>query len=173
MGLIEQRQGQGTFVRRRDTQDKNPFAAAMKAQDASLNDLLEVRMGLECNAAALAAQRAVEEDIYFLEKCLEEMRQEIKSGRLGTEADVSFHMAISYATKNPLQVFLMRTFYDFLFVSIKESLSHLYEKSGNIEKILDQHTQIVHTIRNHDPEQAYQAMKRHITFVLNFFKDLT
>ena len=172
MGLLEQKQGQGTFVRNPEFESKNPLAIAMETQNASLEDLLEVRMGLECNAAALAARRADENDIHFLEKSIEEMKSEIKSGRLGTEADVSFHMAISYATKNPLQVYIMKNFYDFLFVGIKQNLSGLYEDPANIEMIIDQHQQICETIRRHDVEQAYLAMNRHIAFVLNFFSTL-
>jgi len=171
MGLLEQKQGQGTFVRSPDSLQRSPLAVAMEAQDATLEDLLEVRMGLECNAAFMAAGRAVEKDILFLERSVARMRKEVDSGGLGTEADVSFHMAISYATKNPLQVFLMKNFYDFLFVGIKENLSHLYEDPKNIDKIIEQHTEIFNTIRDHNPDRAFDAMKRHIDFVLNFFKN--
>ena len=34
-----------------------------------------------------------------------------------------------------------------------------------------QHTEIFQAIKDHDPEAAYAAMKRHITFVLNFFRE--
>ncbi len=171
MGLLEQRQGQGTFIRSMDSIQNNPLAAAMDAQDATLEDLLEVRMGLECNAAALAAQRAVESDLHFLERSIADMHKEVASGELGTEADVSFHMAISYATKNPVQVDIMKSFYDFLFIGIKENLSHLYKEPGNIDKIVEQHKEIFAAIRNHDTEQASVSMKRHIDFVLSFFKN--
>lgn len=171
LGLLEHRQGQGTFVRMPDSRDNNPLAAAMKADNATLEDLLEVRMGLECNAASLAAYRAVEEDIRFLEKSLEEMKKEVMSGRLGTEADVSFHMAISYATKNPVQIHIMRDLYDLLFYGIKENLSHLYESEERIQIILRQHTQILNAIQKRRPDQAFEAMKTHIKYVLNFFRE--
>ena len=170
MGLLEHRQGQGTFVRTPDPDRDNFLAAAMRTQDATLEDLLEVRMGLECNAAALAAERAVDEDIRFLEKSMREMEAEIKSGQLGTEGDVSFHIAVSYATKNPVQINIMRSFYDFLFHGIRENLAHLYEKPEQIEKILEQHEHILDAIKKRDPDQAYNAMKIHIMYVLNFFR---
>ena len=172
-GILEHRQGKGTFVRPSFSRANNPLAIAMGAPESSLQDLLEVRMGLECNAAALAAQRANEDDLHVLENCIKEIQQEVLLGRLGAEADVSFHMAISYATKNPAQVHIMRNFYDFLFLGIEESLLHLYEEQPEIENIREHHTKIVNAIRNHDPDQAYKAMKRHITHVMNFFKDLT
>ncbi len=170
MGLLEQRQGQGTFVRSPESRENSILATMVESQDASITDLLEVRMGLECNAAAMAASKAVEKDLQFMEKSIEEMQKEVKSGRLGTEADVSFHMAIAYATKNPLQVFIMKNFYDFLFTGIKVNLEGLYQVPGNIDTILDQHRAIYQAIREHNPEAANRAMKRHIDFVYGFFE---
>ncbi|MFZ7127259.1 MAG: FadR/GntR family transcriptional regulator [Desulfobacterales bacterium] len=170
MGLLEQKQGLGTFVRTPESREDGLLAQAMESQDATLEDLLEVRMGMECNSAALAAQRAVEKDIEFLRRSLEEMRSEIKEGRLGTEADVAFHMAISFATRNPIQVYLMRTFYDFLFHGIRENLQHLYKTHEYIEATISQHQAIFEGIQAHDPDRAFQAMKNHIAFVLDFYR---
>lgn len=171
MGYLEQRQGQGTFVRSPSGEERSPLARAMETQEATLIDLLEVRMGMECNAAYLAAQRADERDIGFLEKSLRAMEEEVAHGELGNEADVSFHMALSYATKNPLQIYLMKNFFDFLFIGIKENLKYLYEDPKNIKDILDQHTRIVETIRQRDPDEAYRAAKDHITYVMEFFRN--
>lgn len=170
LGLLEHKQGQGTFVRFPDTRPGNPVAAAMEVEEATISDLLEVRMGLECNAAALAAQRASERDVQFMETSLEEIRIEVNSGRLGTEADTAFHMALAYATKNPVHVYLMKNFYDFLFVGIKKNLSHLYEDPENIDQILRQHSEIITAIKQKDPEKASMAMRRHIQFVQEYFR---
>lgn len=48
----------------------------------------------------------------------------------------------TYATQNPLQVYLMRSFYDYLFVGIKENLACLHKEPANIEKIIAQHTSV-------------------------------
>jgi GntR family transcriptional repressor for pyruvate dehydrogenase complex len=171
MGLIVQKQGQGTFVKSVDDVVETPLAKAMATQDASLEDLLEVRMGLECNAAALAAARADETDITALNQSMLEMEEEVNSGRLGTEADTAFHMAIAYAAKNPLHILIMRNFYDYLFHGIRENLSCLYEEPENVQIILHHHQGILDTIMARDPSTAYSAMKEHITFVLKFFKN--
>lgn len=167
-GLVEQRQGHGTFVRTPGNNGHDTLRTAL--EDASLMDLLEVRIGLECTAASYAALRAVDKDLEFMKNNLEAMEKDVAQGGLGTEADVAFHMAISYATQNPVQVHLMRSFYDFLFAGIHENLSYLYEKPGNIDKILDQHRQIYQAIQKHDPDRALETMRRHIQFVLDFFK---
>ena len=170
LGYLENKQGQGTFVSSHNNLERNPLAVAIGAQEGTLEDLLEVRMGLECNAAALAAERAAEKDIDSLENILEKMRTEINLGRLGTVDDVSFHMAIAFATKNPVQVHLMKTFYDLLFYGIESNLLHLYEEAEQLEEIIKQHTEVFHAIRNHDPEMAYSTMKRHILYVMNFLR---
>lgn len=173
LGLLEHRQGQGTFIRSLGEHADNPLAVAMEEnKDATVIDLLEVRKGLECNAAAFAAQRREDKDLTFMESSIEEMRTEVGSGRLGTEADVSFHMAIAYATKNPVHVYIMKNFYDFLFHGINENLYHLYSNPDNIEKILYQHRQIFQSIRDRNPERSFAAMEIHILFVLDFFKSI-
>jgi len=172
MGLLEHKQGQGTFVNSPSSSpDKNPIAAMVNGQDISLAELLEVRLGIECNAATLAARRATEEDVRELWTRIDEMKTEIKAGGLGSDADVSFHMAIAYATKNVVQVLIMKSFYDLLFYGIKENLLHLYSQPSNLEMILQQHTDIVEAIQRHDPDAAFEAMKRHITFVLDFVQE--
>jgi len=173
MGLIAQKQGQGTFVKSVDDTMDTPLARAMEAQDASIDDLLEVRMGLECNAAALAAQRADETDITALDQSINEMTEEVDSGRLGTEADTAFHMAVAYAAKNPLHILIMRNFYDYLFHGIGENLACLYEEPENIQEILRQHRKILVSIKARDPLKAYTAMKEHISYVMDFFKGRT
>ena len=175
LGLVEHRQGQGTFVGPPAGQkDKNPLAALINGHEnghePTLAELLEVRLGLECQAAVLAAQRATEQDLTAIAKCLDDMLAEHHHHRLGIEEDVSFHMAIAYATKNLAQVHIMRTFYDLLHFGIRENLHHLYTVPGNLEIIDAQHQAVLVALRRHDPDAAFTAMKTHITFVLDFVR---
>lgn len=127
MGLLEHRQGQGTFVSPPGNRTGNPLAAAMATDEATFGDLLEVRMGLECNAAMLAAQRATDSDLKAIRKSLEEMEQDLEStDRIGTEPDAAFHMAVSFSTKNPVLIHLMRNFYDPVYRHQKESDPYVY-----------------------------------------------
>ncbi len=167
--FLEQRQGQGTFVRPIDEAVQIPLATVMETQDASLIDLLEMRMGIECTAASLAAQRIDADELEAIAKALAEMERDINSGGLGTEGDLAFHMAIAAATKNPLQIYIMKNVSDFLHMGIRENLLHLYQVPENIETIIQQHKAIFDAIRRRDPEDAYNAMRSHITFVIDFF----
>ena len=171
MGLLEHRQGQGTFVSSPDTRKGNPLAAAMATEDATIDDLLEVRVGLECNAALLAAQRATEHDVFSLERSLEEMNEGLENtGKIGTEADTAFHMAVAFATKNPVLIHLMRNFYDFLFIGIKKNLSHMYEDKKSLDAVFGHHRAIFTAIRDHKPDDASNAMRTHIKFVQDYFR---
>ena len=171
MGLLEHRQGQGTFVSSTDAQrEHNPLAAVMEGHDASLEELLEVRMGLEGQSVILAAQRATAEDLQVLATALEAMFSENDAGRLGIDEDVAFHMAIAFASKNQVQVHIMKSFYDLLHYGIKENLQALWEQPTSLPIIRRQHQGIFAAIKDHDPEAAYRAMREHITFVLDFVR---
>ena len=171
MGLLEHRQGQGTFVSSPDSRKGNPLAAVMATEEATLDDLLEVRMGLEANAAVLAAQRATENDILSMERSLEEMADDLEAtDRITTESDAAFHMAVAFATKNPVLIHLMRNFYDFLFIGIKKNLTHMYQDENTLHDVLDHHRGVFAAIRDREPEKAGEAMKSHIRYVQKYFR---
>ena len=169
-GLVDQRQGQGTYVCAPEPgQAHNPLKALIDGHEATLLELLEVRLGLECNAATWAARRATEEDIALLEKSFLEMRQQIEEGGQGFKEDVHFHMCLAYAAKNQVQVHIMKSFYDLLHFGIKENLAHLYEDPANISAVLAQHEKVLNAIRARDAQAAFDAMRLHIGFVIDFF----
>ncbi len=171
MGLLEHRQGQGTFVSSPDNRQGNPLAAAMATDEATLDDLLEVRMGLECNAAMLAAQRATDTDLKAIEKSLEEMEADLEAtDKIGTGPDAAFHMAIAFSTKNPVLIHLMRNFYDFLFVGIKKNLTHMYMDRSALEDVIVHHRLICDAIRRRSSLDAFEAMRSHIHYVQEYFR---
>ena len=128
-------------------------------------------MGLEAQSALLAAERATPEDIQRLEENLAAMEEEYGEGRLGIEQDVAFHMGLAYATKNPVKVYIMRSFHDLLHFGIEENLRHLWEDPANLPIIQQQHRRIFQAIKDRDPEGAFNAMKLHIGFVLEYVRE--
>ncbi|MBS3779008.1 MAG: FadR family transcriptional regulator, partial [Desulfovermiculus sp.] len=168
LGLVVQRQGQGTYVRSLESRYlENPLRGVLEGEEVSLSDLLEVRLGLEVQAVGLAAQRATEEDIRTLQTCVQDMLSKVAEGHVGSEEDVAFHMSIAFATKNSAQIYLMKNFYELLFHGIKESRFYLQE-AGNLSTMGQQHSEILQAIINKDPGQAQDCMERHIRFVMNF-----
>lgn len=174
LGLLTQMQGQGTFVSSPEQREGNPLSAAMSTDEATFFDLLEVRMGLECQAAKLAAVRASDSDIRAIQKSLKEMEEDLEdNGLISTAADTAFHMAITFSTKNPVLIHLTRNFYDFLFVGIKKNLSHLNDVEMAYEEVLDHHREVFHHIKAREPEKAYEAMHKHLIYVQEFFEKRT
>jgi GntR family transcriptional repressor for pyruvate dehydrogenase complex len=154
--FLEQRQGQGTFVRSMEEVVKIPLATVMETQDASLIDLMEMRMGIESNAASLAAQPGQPVRIWRPLKR--------PSGRWmpipvpvdwAPKGTSPFTWPLPWATKNPLQVYIMKNVSEFLHVGIRENLLHLYQNPDNIVEILRQHQAIYQAIRSGDAEAAY------------------
>ncbi|PHR27924.1 MAG: GntR family transcriptional regulator [Desulfotalea sp.] len=171
LGLLKQVQGQGTFVSSPEQREGNPLSAGMSTDEATFFDLLEVRIGLECKAAHLAALRATDSDIRGIAKSLREMEEGLAdNGAISTASDTAFHMAITFSTKNPVLIHLTRNFYDFLFVGIKKNLCHMEEIDLAFEEVLSQHREVFAHIKAREPQKAYDAMHRHLVYVQDLFE---
>jgi len=174
MGYVENRQGQGNFVKLPQAKDPhNPFSYVMTPGKSSLDELMEVRIGLECHGVALAAERATHKDILFLEEAFAELTSGDPAGSSTRNADMKFHMGIAYATHNSVQIDLISRFYDYMFYSISKLHAILYEKNNNLEVINKQHYKILDAVRHHDEESARRYMLQHITFLRSFLKNGT
>jgi len=171
MGFLEQKQGRGTFVSLPAPEERNALAVAMKGQIMSLEDLLEVRIGLECNATYFAAERATEKDIYLMKQSITKLMHSTEEGRTDSKADVSFHMAIACATRNALYIQIMRDLYECLSASIEEYQYYRMKSSARMAEIAQEHAQIADFITKHDREQAFRAMFNHLSFALNFVRE--
>ena len=168
MGFLVQRQGQGTFVTPYETRFlENPLRDLLQVSEHNLLDLLEVRLGLETQGVALAAQRATDDDIQKLEKCIQDIMAKIEAGDAGSDEDTAFHMGIAYATKNSALIYLMKSFYDLLFYGIRQNLFYLAE-AGNLPTVAVQHSEIFECIARRHPEAAKKAMADHIQYVIDF-----
>src|SRR5690554_2390554 len=75
-GIVEIVNGKGAYIR---PIDPNPlrlfFQRAVQMERGTILELMEVRKGLEVQAAALAAQRRNEQDLQSIGKVVEGMRQ--------------------------------------------------------------------------------------------------
>ena len=104
MGLLEQHQGQGTFVRVPEPTANTLWRLPWRPRTQAWKTFWRCEWVSSAMPLHWRPCGAEESDLQFLEKSLDEMRKEVQAGRLGTEADVAFHMAVTYATKTPLQV---------------------------------------------------------------------
>ena len=170
LGLLNQIQGLGTFVSSPETRKGNPLSVEMTTDEATFSDLLEVRMGLECNAAKLAATRATKQDLAAMRDSLEEMAEDLATtNAISTTADTAFHMAVAFSSKNPVLLNLTRNFYDFLYIGIKKNLARMKENEVAYEDVLEQHRAIYRYIVDREPQNAHDAMRTHILYVQDYF----
>ena len=171
-GLVESRRGIGTFVLPQDQSiEKRPLLKVLNNEAFTIADFLEVRMALESKSAELAARRATDEDIQLITKKIERMDRERIDRKIRISTDISFHMNIAYASKNIVQIHLMKSIYDVQIYAMTYSYRAVLE-SLRIDDLIDQqHDHIFESIRNHDPKRAREAMEEHITTLLNICRE--
>lgn len=171
--LVETKRGSGTFVARLETRGQSgSFTQLLQGQKFTVQEFLEVRMALECNGAALAAKRAAEEDLKLLESDINTMKKEILESpeKRASYHDLNFHMNISYATRNMVQIYLMKSFYDFMLYGMKEMLPKLISIPGLDPLVMEQHIMIFDAIRQRNSDLAQDAMKAHINTVMEHYR---
>ncbi|MET9343472.1 MULTISPECIES: FadR/GntR family transcriptional regulator [unclassified Nonomuraea] len=108
-GLLECRQGDGTYVRA-----TNELSGAMlrRLKQAEQLEILEVRRALEVESARLAATRRTDDDIRIIEARLADRDRAWEAGNpeAFVEADLSFHKAVVGATHNLVLIDLYEDF---------------------------------------------------------------
>ncbi len=167
MGFLESRQGGGTYVRSlADVTMADPLASMVEQRDPRmLHALTEVRIGLETWSAYLAAKRAEDSDIERLRELYAIMVEQAKSGGWDAEIDFQFHLTITAASHNTLQVHILDTIQTLFQATIMVALSEFYSKEGYIELLLNHHREIMEAIAARDPELARDKMMEHLTLV--------
>ena len=95
--LVETRHGVGTFVLERDERHGLHLTHDTAA---SVRGILELRMGLETQAAALAALRRTDEQLQQMRQALDDYQDSLANNDSAVEPDVRFHRLIAQATGN-------------------------------------------------------------------------
>ncbi len=169
VGLVEIRQGEGTFVKKIDHDLAGyaiPSVAFLKQED--LRQLFEIRKIVETGAASIAAANRTADDIVEMNKILEEMKRAEGDGEIGEKSDVEFHMAIVRSTKNDMLYKLLETVSDTMQVSMLEARKmFIFSESDKMKKLYEEHKQIFEAILEQDSQKASERMMNHITGVEN------
>jgi DNA-binding FadR family transcriptional regulator len=122
---------------------------------------MELRMGVEVEAAGLAAERAQQGHIDAMAAALEAIDRAIERDELGVSEDFRFHRAIADATGNPQ----FSRFLEFLGRYIIPRQSVRIEAPGMrtyLEAIQAEHRAILEAIRARSVGNARRAMRRHL-----------
>ena len=167
MGLIEMRQGEGTFVREFDpSMISLPITTAVLMKKEDIENLLEVRKVLEVGASGAAASKRTEEDLTNMKNVLEKMLNSVGDEELGEKADFQFHLAVAKASQNPLLVGLMNNVGEMMLQSMRETRRvWLYSKETTSQRLYDEHMQIYKAIEAMDVRRAQDLMISHLMSV--------
>lgn len=103
-GLVESRQGAGVFVVNHPSSTFGSLAAEMGNKVSTALNVLEVRLAIEVESAALAAERRNLSQQARIEEAFFEFEQLLRQGEATGPADFAFHRAIAEATSNPFYV---------------------------------------------------------------------
>jgi GntR family transcriptional regulator, transcriptional repressor for pyruvate dehydrogenase complex len=146
-GLIEIRLGVngGAVVKTEDTtgQFSDSLDLLIRFQKISLTHLAEFREGVEGTVAAIAAQRADENDICKLEDLLKTARAYVDMGAPGwtdfLDVDQQVHQELARITGNPVYIFVntmvhenIQRYYDDFLPPDEKRLNENYEDLCNI-----------------------------------------
>jgi GntR family transcriptional repressor for pyruvate dehydrogenase complex len=167
MGFLESRQGGGTYVRSlTDVTMADPLASMVERRDPRmLHALTEVRMGLETWSAYLAAKRAEKPELERLREIYTVMEEQAENGGWDPEIDFQFHLTITAATHNTIQVHVLNTIQTLFQTTIMVALGEFYSKQGYVELLLNHHREILEAIEARDPERARAKMLEHLNLV--------
>lgn len=174
MGLLEVRQGDGTYIRTASEEGLiTPMALLVTFErDQALGiELLEIRVALEAEAAFLAALRREPDDLALMETALQEMEARASDEQARAQADWRFHLAIAGATGNGLMLQTVRSLSDALREAIAHYRQRLLRIPGQDDALLLEHRSIFEAIRDGKAELAQQRMRSHIERVKNTLYD--
>lgn len=163
-GLLGTRQGLGVFVVSNRRQSSFQIDHGELEPAEQIVKLVELRMGIETEAAGLAAERRTERDLRDMRKALDKMAEAIESGKVeaGVDADVRFHRAICAATRNPHYLTFTTFLGQFLHENIMISRKRSAKKADRGALAQAEHLAIYEAILARDPEAARAAARRHV-----------
>ena len=132
-------------------------------------ELLEARLVVETETAALAARHATAQDLQGLQRSLDQMVQDHARNPMLHDGDRAFHIGIARASGNAALLFIVTTLWDQRYTPMQERMETLFTTPGLHTAAVDDHRRVLEAIAAHDPAAARQAMRRHLTTVRKTF----
>lgn len=155
-GILTTRQGSGVFVHAVvPVGDWDSFVIR-----ATIASILEARIAIECEAAALAAERRTRDDLLAIRTALARRGGEVVTIDARVDADMAFHRSIVTASQNELLTELFDTFA----ARSREAMVQMLELSGEPATQADQlvHAEIVEAVAAHDAVVARDLSRSHL-----------
>jgi len=163
-GLVETRHGVGTFV----IAPPGPLSFRIaREQLATLDDviaMLELRIGVEVEAAGLAAQRRTADNLARMRAALDSFVAATEARRNAVGADFEFHLEIMRATQNAHFVQLLQTLGTAMIPRARLDKETVNDEARQnyLRRVHAEHESLLDAIVNRDPEAARAAARTHL-----------
>ena len=163
--LVQTRHGIGTFVTHGGP-DSTVFRIRAD-QLETLHDviaMLELRIGIETEAAGLAAQRRSDDNLAAMRRALIAFTQAVNEGRDAVGPDFQFHLEIMRATQNPHFSSLLQSLGATTIprARLDPSAASADEQQAYLRRVNAEHGSILDAIENKDSEAARAAVRTHL-----------
>jgi GntR family transcriptional repressor for pyruvate dehydrogenase complex len=157
-GLVEVKQGHGTFVRlpKIDVAEE-AVRNYLMTNTFSLLQLMEVRTPIEVEVARLAAERREEKHVNIMQDSLQMMTSDSNTAEAFSDGDDAFHKAIIEASGNLLFGIMIRSIMGNLHIGRQLAIRHF-----GIEVVIQEHERIYDAIKNKHPSVAALKMEEHM-----------
>lgn len=164
-GLVETRRGIGTRVLRSIPESKVPEKKIRLSTIEDILNILELRLTIEPEVAALAASRHDEQDRQRLIKLHQDFIQACEHATQARDEDLAFHAAIALATHNPAFAAIYEqwdvgTIPRAKLLSVEVDLQTTYQY---LQEVSQEHAGILEAILTRDPKAASAAMYQHLS----------
>ena len=163
-GLVVTRQGAGAFVNT-DT-SRQPYVIDPEGLGSldGVIEVLELRMAVEAEAAAIASERATAVQIKDIRQAQQDLSSAIAKGDRSIKEDLAFHRAIAMATQNNRFVEFLEYLGRLIIPrqSIRSFEGQPDEMRSYLRRIEKEHEAILHAIEARDPKKARDAMRKHL-----------
>ena len=129
--------------------------------DTGIHDLFELRRIIDCEAAALAAERRTDEQVTELAEAIAEMEAALAANGRDerfVNADLRFHLTIAEATGNRLLVYAAQAARDV----VRTALEAVVHVPRSPESAIVEHRGVHEAIAAGNPEWARHAMREHL-----------
>jgi DNA-binding FadR family transcriptional regulator len=163
-GLVVTRQGVGAFVATH--WQRRPFRIdpdELQSLDKLLN-VMELRTGVEVEAAGLAAVRRTAAHLRRLAWALDAIDDALAHGDAAVRADFEFHCAIADATRNALFRDFLQYLGEFIIPrqSVRAMAASQQEQAAYLRRVQTEHRVIYDAIRHRDENAARDAVRAHL-----------
>jgi DNA-binding FadR family transcriptional regulator len=162
LGFLDIRHGKGAYVRQADLSVLSDFFTFSLAQQPDiLDDVMQARVAIECQAIRLACTRASESDLKCIGSKLTRLMDTLHDPIEGGTADFAFHVAIVEAGRSPALVTLYGAISELLRRSHVQRREVTVAVPGITDYLVEAHREVFLSIVDRDPDAADAKLREH------------